>query len=103
MPQVTQLDDVPVVPSYDNSASTGFFALFDEVDVFETLPSVSFPELLSQVVVANATGIHHGSWREDVLLVFEPVIRMDVEPDSATGGAPQHLGQRFAQLLQQHK
>ena len=79
MLQITQLGDVPMVASDDNSASTGFFPLFDEVNFIETLPGIGGLELLSQLVVADASGVYHGFWREDVLSVLKPLIRMDVK------------------------
>ena len=85
MPQTTKPNHVPVVPSDDNSASTCLFPFFDVVNVIETLPGIGGLELLSQVIVANASGIHHGFWREDVLSMFEHVIRMDMRRGSVTG------------------
>ena len=85
MPQITQLRDVPVVSSDDNSASASSFPLFDIVNVMEALPGIGSLELPSQIVVTNASGIYYGFRREDVLFVFESVIRMDGRPDAVTG------------------
>ena len=67
-----------MMASDDNSTSAGFFSFFDEVNLIEALPGISGLELISQLIVTDASGIHHGFWREDVLSVFESVIRMDV-------------------------
>jgi len=77
-------NDVPVVPRNHNSAGAGLFPLFDIVNLIEALPSVSSLELLSQIVVTDASGVHHGFWGEDVLNL--PVIRMHAGPDSGGGG-----------------
>jgi hypothetical protein len=74
-----------MVASDDNSASTGFLPLFDIVNVIEALPGIGSLELISQVIVTNASGIHHGFWWEDVLSAFDPAIRMDIRQDSITG------------------
>ena len=67
-----------MVPSDDNSASTGFFPFFDGINSIETLPGISDLELLGQAIVTNASGINHGFWWEDVLLVFGSTVRVDV-------------------------
>ena len=60
-------NDVPVVPRNDHSTSAGLFSLFDKVNIIEALPGVSSLELLGQIVVTDASGVHHGFWRKDVL------------------------------------
>lgn len=65
--RLSQISDVPVVSSDNDSAGAGPFSLFDIVDVVETLPGVSDLELFSQVIVADASGVYHGFWREDIL------------------------------------
>jgi len=60
-------NDVPVVSRNNNSASTSFHPLFYVVDIIEALSGVSSLELLSQIIVADASGVHDGFWGEDVL------------------------------------
>ena len=56
-----------MVSRNNNSAGTSFHPLFDIVDVIEALSGVSSLELLSQIIVADASGVHDGFWGEDVL------------------------------------
>jgi hypothetical protein len=100
-PRASQLNDVPVVSCDNNSASTGPFPLFDVVNFIETLPGVSSLELFSQIIVTDASGVHHGFWREDVL--DQPRDQNAYEVRFGKGHALQHHEQRFARLPQQHR
>ncbi|SRR6266446_6122892 len=51
----------------DDGTCPGLFTLIDEISFGETLSFVCFLELLSKLVVAYATGVDHGVWREHVL------------------------------------
>lgn len=53
--------------SYDDGTCPGLFILLNEIRFGETLPFVCRLELLSEIVVANATGVDHGVWRQHVL------------------------------------
>jgi hypothetical protein len=59
-------DQGAIVTSEDNSASTGLLSLLDKVDLVNTFPLVSGPELLSKIVVTDATGVDDGFWWETV-------------------------------------
>ena len=61
------MSDVPVMPRDNDSTGTGLFPLFDIVNLIEALPGVSSLELLGQVIVTDASGVHHRFWRKDVL------------------------------------
>jgi hypothetical protein len=52
---------------YDDGTCPRLFTLLDEIRLGETLPFVCFLELLSETVVADATGVDHGVWRQHVL------------------------------------
>lgn len=56
-----------MVPRDNDSAGTGLFPLFDKVNLIEALPGVSGLKLLGKIIVTDASGVHHGFWREDVL------------------------------------
>jgi hypothetical protein len=51
----------------DHSTSTRFLALLDEVDLVQPFPPVRRPQLLSEIVIADASRVHHRFGREDVL------------------------------------
>lgn len=51
----------------DDGARAGLGALFDEEDGVEALARVRGAELLREVVVADAAGVHDRLGREDVL------------------------------------
>jgi hypothetical protein len=53
--------------SNDDGTCTRLFTVLDEIRFGETLPFVCCLELLSEIVVANATGVDHGVWRQHVL------------------------------------
>jgi hypothetical protein len=53
--------------SYDDGTCPRLFALLDEIRFGETLLFVCRFELLSEIVVADATGVDHGVWRQHVL------------------------------------
>jgi len=59
--------NVPVVPRDNDSTNTGFLSCFDIVDIIKAVSSVGSLELLSQIIVTDASGEHHGFWGEDVL------------------------------------
>jgi hypothetical protein len=59
--------DIPVMASYDDGTCPCLFTLLDEIRFGETLPFVCRLELLSEIVVADGTGVDHGVWREHVL------------------------------------
>jgi hypothetical protein len=58
---------IPVMASYDDGTRPRLFAVLDEIRFGETLPFVCRLELLSEIVVADATGVDHGVWRQHVL------------------------------------
>jgi len=90
-----------VVSSDNDSASTSLFPLFDIVYVIKALPGVGKLELLSQIVVTDASSIDHGFWGEDVL--DRPRDQNAYEIGFGNGYALQHREQRFAQLPQQYR
>lgn len=90
-----------MVPSDNDSASTSLFPLFDIVNIIEALPGVSDLELLSQIIVADASGVHHGFWGEDVL--NQPRDQNAYKIGFGNGHALQHHEQRFVQLPLQHR
>jgi hypothetical protein len=51
----------------DNGTCPRLFTLLDEIGFGETLPLVCSLELLSEFVVADATGVDDGFWRQHVL------------------------------------
>lgn len=53
--------------SDNDTAGTGLLALLDEVDLVEALALVSSLELFSKHVVADASGVHNGLGRENIL------------------------------------
>ncbi len=58
---------IPVVTGDDNGTCARLFTLIDEIGFGETLPLVCGLELLSEFVVADATGVDDGVWRQHVL------------------------------------
>ena len=54
-----RIRDSPVVASENNSASTGLLTLLHEVLVNKPLTVVCLLQLLSQVIVAHASGVDH--------------------------------------------
>lgn len=56
-------DKGSVMASDDRSAGTGLLALLDLVDLIDTFAAVSGLELLGEIIVTNAAGVHDGaSW-----------------------------------------
>ena len=53
--------------SYDDGTCSRLFAFVDEIRFGKTLPFICRLELLSEIVVADATGVDHGVWRQHVL------------------------------------
>ena len=53
--------------SDDDSTRSRLFTLLDEIRFGETLPFVCCPELLGEVIVADATGVDDGIWGQDIL------------------------------------
>jgi len=53
--------------SYDDGTCPRLFTLLDEIHFGETLLFVCRLESLSEIVVADATGVDHGVWRQHVL------------------------------------
>ena len=100
-PRPPDLSDVPVVPRNDNSAGAGLFSFLDKVNLIETLPGVGSLELLGQIIVSDASGVHHGFWGEDVLNQHRDQIAYGTR--SGRGRALQHHEQRFGQLLQRRR
>ena len=90
-----------MVSSDNDSTSTGLFPFFDIVDIVEALPGVSNFELLSQIIVTDASSIDHGFWGEDVL--DRPHDQNAYEIGFCNGYALQHREQHFAQLPQQYR
>ena len=99
--QISKLSDVPVVPSNNNGAGAGLFPVFDIVYIIEALPGVSSLKLLSQIIVADASGVHHGFWREDVL--DRPGDQNAYGIGFGSGYVLQHHEPRFVQLLQRRR
>ena len=60
-------NDVPVVSRDNNSTDASFLSLFDIVDLIEAVSSVGSPELLSKVIVTDASGVYHRFGGEYVL------------------------------------
>jgi hypothetical protein len=58
---------IPVVASYDDGTCPRLFTLLDEIGFGETLLFVCRLELLSEIVIADATGVDYGVWRQHVL------------------------------------
>jgi hypothetical protein len=50
---------IPVMASYDDGTCPRLFTLLDEIRFGETLPFVCRLELLSEIVVTDATGVDH--------------------------------------------
>ena len=57
----------PVVASDDDRARARLLALLHEVRLVEALALVGRLELLREIVVADAAGVHDRVWGEDVL------------------------------------
>ena len=79
---------VPVVTSYDDSTRSRIFTLLDEIRFGETLPFVCCPELLSEVIVADATGVDDGIWGQDILGKSETMERSDARANWGRTAAP---------------
>jgi len=94
-------NDVPVVPRNNNRAGTSFHPLFHIVDLVEALSGVSSLELLSQIIVTDASGVHDGFWGEDVLNWSRDQNAYEGRFDK--GHVLQHHEQRFGQLLQRRR
>ena len=62
------VDKIPVMAGYDDGTCPRLLILLDEIRLGETLPFVCRLELLSEIVVADATGVDHGVWRQHVLV-----------------------------------
>ena len=60
---------LPIVAREDHSTGTRFLALLDEVNLIQPFPLVRRPQLLSEIVIADASRVHHRLGREDVLRV----------------------------------
>jgi hypothetical protein len=56
-----------VVASNDHGASSGPFALLDEINLVQTFPFVGSFQLLSQVVITDTSRVDDGIGREDIL------------------------------------
>ena len=56
-----------MMTSDDDGTRSRLFTLLDEIRFGETLPFVCRLELLGETVVADATGVDHGVWRQHVL------------------------------------
>ena len=56
-----------MVAREDHSTSTRLLALLDEVDLVQPFPLVRRPQLLSEIVIADTSRVHHRLGREEVL------------------------------------
>jgi hypothetical protein len=53
--------------SDDHTAGSGLFTLLDEVCVFDTLFGVCLSQFIGEIVVSNASGVHHRSRWKNIL------------------------------------
>ena len=60
---------LPVVTRDDHSTRARLCALVDEVDVVQSFPLVRRPQLLREIVIADASRAHHRLGWQDVLKV----------------------------------
>ena len=58
---------IPVMASNNDGTCSRLFTLLDEIRFGETLLFVCRFELFSKIVIADATGVDHGVWRQHVL------------------------------------
>lgn len=54
--------------SYDDGTCPRLLILLDKIRLGETLPFVCRLELLSEIIVTDATGVDHRVWRQHVLV-----------------------------------
>lgn len=56
-----------MVAREDDSTSTRLLSLFDEIDLVQPFSPVRLPQLLGEIIIADASRVHHRAGREDVL------------------------------------
>lgn len=51
----------------DDGTGSSLLALLDLIRALDALLRVGLPQLIGKIIITDASGVHNGLWREDVL------------------------------------